>query len=150
MRYVVKFKRDFYLNQLIDKKHNKKVKVITGIRRCGKSYLLFKLFYEHLLSNEVKKDQIITLSLERVDSLKYRNPLKLNEYINSFISDETKQYYVMIDEIQYCETIKNPYHENSSYDVTFIDVLLSLVKKENVDVYVTGSNSKMLSTDVLT
>ncbi|QVK09238.1 ATP-binding protein [Mycoplasma mycoides] len=146
----MKFKREFYLNQLIDKKHNKKVKIITGIRRCGKSYLLFKLFYEHLLSSQVEKDQIITLSLEGVDSLKYRNPLKLNEYIKSFITDQAKQYYVMIDEIQYCEKIKNPYHENSSYDVTFVDVLLSLVKKENVDVYVTGSNSKMLTTDVLT
>ncbi|AEM68876.1 ATP-binding protein [Mycoplasma putrefaciens] len=144
------FKRDFYLNQLIDKKDNKKVKIITGIRRCGKSYLLFNLFYEYLLSNQVTKDQIITLSLENIDFLEHRNPLKLSEYIKSLIVDKNKKYYVMIDEIQYCEAIKNPYHENSTYQVTFIDVLLSLVKRENLDVYVTGSNSKMLSSDILT
>ncbi|PZV97734.1 ATP-binding protein [Metamycoplasma auris] len=143
-------KRDFYLKQIIDKMWNGRVKIITGIRRCGKSYLLFKLFYQYLLSQNVTKDQIIILSLEDIDFAEYRNPFRLNEYINSLIKDKTKQYYVMIDEIQYCETLDNPYHENSSYKITFIDVLLSLVKKENVDVYITGSNSKMLSTDVLT
>ncbi|MDQ0567868.1 ATP-binding protein [Mycoplasma yeatsii] len=143
-------KRDSYLKQIINKMWNGRVKIITGIRRCGKSYLLFKLFYQYLVSQNVNEEQIITLSLEDLDFAEYRNPFKLNDYINSFIVDKTKQYYVMIDEIQYCETLDNPYHEKSSYKITFIDVLLSLVKKENVDVYITGSNSKMLSTDVLT
>ncbi|WP_432790479.1 ATP-binding protein [Mycoplasmopsis bovis] len=146
----MQIKRDYYLNKLIKKMNNGRVKIVTGIRRCGKSYLLLKLFYDYLLSKEISKDQIITLTLEDIEFLEYRNPLRLNEYIKSKIVDENKNYYVIIDEIQYCETIKNPYLENSNYDVGFIDVLLSLVKKSNVDVYITGSNSKMLSTDVLT
>ncbi|UZK64200.1 ATP-binding protein [Mycoplasma mycoides subsp. capri] len=146
----MEIKRDFYLNMLIEKMNNKKVKIITGIRRSGKSYILFKLFYNYLLSKQTPKDQIITITLDDIDFLEYRQPLKLNEYIKSKIMDENKQYYVLIDEIQYCEIIKNPYFQNSSYEVSFVDVLLSLVKKDNVDVYVTGSNSKMLSTDVFT
>ncbi|WBX36633.1 ATP-binding protein [Mycoplasma capricolum] len=146
----MEIKRDFYLNMLIEKMNNKKVKIITGIRRSGKSYILFKLFYNYLLSKQIPKDQIITITLDDIDFLEYRQPLKLNEYIKSKIMDENKQYYVLIDEIQYCEIIKNPYFQNSSYEVSFVDVLLSLVKKDNVDVYVTGSNSKMLSTDVFT
>ncbi|CAL59266.1 ATP-binding protein [Mycoplasmopsis agalactiae] len=146
----MQIKRDFYLNKLIEKMNNSRVKIITGIRRCGKSYLLLKIFYEYLLAKNIQKEQIITMTLEDIEFLEYRNPIRLNEYIKSKITDENKNYYVIIDEIQYCETIKNPYLENGNYDVSFIDVLLSLVKMTNVDVYITGSNSKMLSTDVLT
>lgn len=146
----MQIKRDFYLNKLVEKMNNRRVKIITGIRRCGKSYLLLNLFYEYLLSKNIQKEQIITMTLEDIEFLEYRNPIRLNEYIKSKITDINKNYYVIIDEIQYCETIKNPYLENGNYDVSFIDVLLSLVKMPNVDVYITGSNSKMLSTDVLT
>lgn len=146
----MQIKRDFYLNKLIEKMNNSRVKIITGIRRCGKSYLLLKIFYEYLLAKNIQKEQIITMTLEDIEFLEYRNPIRLNEYIKSKITDENKNYYVIIDEIQYCETIKNPYLENGNYDVSFIDVILNLVKMPNVDVYITGSNSKMLSTDVLT
>lgn len=104
----MQIKRDYYLNKLIKKMNNGRVKIVTGIRRCGKSYLLLKLFYDYLLSKEISKDQIITLTLEDIEFLEYRNPLRLNEYIKSKIVDENKNYYVIIDEIQYCETIKIP------------------------------------------
>lgn len=87
--------------------------------------------------------------LEDIEFLEYRNFIRLNEYIKFKIIDENKNYYVIIDEIQYCEIIKNLYLENGNYDVSFIDVLLSLVKMLNVDVYIIGSNLKMFLIDVL-
>ncbi|MBY7705339.1 ATP-binding protein, partial [Vibrio harveyi] len=146
----IDIKRDFYLNKLISKMHNKRIKVITGIRRCGKSYLLFNTFYNYLKSNQVREEQIISISFENIKNKKYTNPITLYEYISSKIVDENTKYYILIDEIQMCEEIDNPYIENSSYKITFVDTLLSFYNKENIDVYVTGSNSKMLSTDVLT
>ncbi len=143
-------KRNFYLKQMIDKRNNGKIKIITGVRRCGKSYLLFNLYKDFLLSEGIKENQIITIALDEIDNLKYRNPFKLNQYIKASIKNKNKKYYAFIDEIQLSESVANPYVENSNNDVTFVDVLLGLMKIKNLDVYVTGSNSKMLSKDVLT
>lgn len=138
-----------YLNKLIRKEHNGLIKVITGIRRCGKSYLLFDIYYKYLVSQGVKDDHIICLALDETKNIKYRNPLFLDEYIQSKIVNEG-QYYVFLDEIQKVKAIKNPYLDDADEKITFVDVLLGLMKKNNVDIYVTGSNSKMLSSDILT
>lgn len=143
-------KRDYYLNQLIDKKGNGRVKIITGIRRCGKSYLLFNLYKDYLLTNGVNDDQIITIALDDIENLKYRNPFELNDYIKSKIKNKDQMYYIFIDEIQLCEAVANLYVQSKEKSVTFVDVLLALIKSNNLDVYVTGSNSRMLSSDVLT
>jgi hypothetical protein len=141
--------RKEYLDKLIRKKENGLIKVITGIRRCGKSYLLFNIYYNYLLSLGVKEDHIICLALDETKNIKFRNPLFLDEYIQSKISDDCK-YYIFLDEIQKVKSIKNSYLEDEEEKITFVDVLLGLMKKDNVDIYVTGSNSKMLSSDILT
>lgn len=144
-------KRDRYLQQLISKKWNGKIKTISGIRRCGKSYLLNKLFVEHLLSDGVSEADIIILALDEAINARYRNPLELDKYIRELTSDRKRQYYVLLDEIQKVESIKNPYlPEETEGRIGFVDVLLGLMKLPNVDVYVTGSNSKMLSKDIAT
>ncbi len=144
----MEIKRDKYLQELIDRKHNGMVKVVTGIRRCGKSYLLFKLYYDYLISIGVNKEQIITIALDNVKNMKFRNPLELDKFITEQISDNSQQFYVFIDEIQFVKKEKNPYVEDDY--VTFYDVLNGLLNNRNVDIYVTGSNSKMLSKDILT
>lgn len=138
-----------YLNKLIKKEHNGLIKVITGIRRCGKSYLLFNIFYNYLISQGVKDDHIICLALDEAKNIKYRSPLFLDEYIQNNIKDDN-QYYIFLDEIQKVKAIKNPYLDDDEEKITFVDVLLGLMKKSNVDIYVTVSNSKMLSSDILT
>lgn len=143
-------KRDYYLNKIISKKENGRIKIITGIRRCGKSYLLFKLYKNYLVSTGIDEEQIISIALDEIDNLDYRNPFRLNEYIKEKSKEKTQKYYVFIDEIQLSEAVSNPYSESKEKNITFIDVLLGLMKKENLDIYVTGSNSKMLSFDVLT
>lgn len=143
-------KRDYYLDKIINKKENGRVKVITGIRRCGKSYLLFKLYKNYLLSKGIKEDQIITMELDDFANVNYRNPFTLNDYVRGKITDDKKKYYVFIDEIQLCEAVANPFVPSKEKTITFVDVLLGLMKINNLDVYVTGSNSKMLSTDILT
>lgn len=143
-------KRDYYLKKLIDKRENGRVKIITGIRRCGKSYLLFNLYREYLLSQGVKEEQIITIALDEIDNLEYRNPFILNERIKKRTKDKKQIYYVFIDEIQLSEAVCNPYVDSKEKSVTFVDVLLGLMKYSNLDIYVTGSNSRMLSSDVLT
>ena len=140
--------RKQYLDELIKKKDNGRIKIITGIRRCGKSYLLFELYKNYLLNNNVSNTQIIELALDDIENINYRDPLKLNEYIKSRIIDD-QRYYVFIDEIQFSRSVKNPYIDDDE-TITFVDTLLSLVKRKNLDIYVTGSNSKMLSKDVLT
>ena len=142
--------RPRYLNQLIDKKDNGRVKIITGIRRCGKSYLLFELYRKYLLSSEVREDQIIMIALDSLKNIKYRNPIELDDYLRDKIQDNGRKYYIFIDEIQFVEEISNPYLEGSDSKVNFVDLVLGLMKIPNVDVYITGSNSKMLSSDVLT
>ncbi|MDW2924990.1 ATP-binding protein [Mesomycoplasma ovipneumoniae] len=143
-------KRDFYLNQIIDKKENGRIKIITGIRRCGKSYLLFNLYRDYLLSSGIKENQIITIALDQIDNIEYRNPFRLNEYIKKKTKNINKMYYIFIDEIQLSENVSNPYVETNEKNITFVDVLLSLMKHSNLDIYITGSNSKMLSSDLLT
>ncbi len=142
--------RPQYLNQLIKKMHNGRVKIVTGIRRCGKSYLLFDLFVKYLRERGVCDEQIITLALDEIGNLPYRNPFALDAYIRGKMTDATKQYYVMIDEIQFVSLVPNPYDKDSNVEIGFADVLLGLIKIPNADVYVTGSNSKMLSSDILT
>ena len=142
--------RKKYLEKLISKKENGLVKVITGIRRCGKSYLLFTIYKEYLKSIGVEEDCIITLALDEEENIKYRNPLELGKYIRSLTADESKTYYVFLDEIQKVVTIQNPYIDDVEDKIGFVDVVLGLMKRDNIDVYVTGSNSKMLSSDILT
>lgn len=142
--------RKQYLEQLISKKENGMIKVITGIRRCGKSFLLFEIYHKYLNSIGIDESHIIELALDDDENIRYRNPLELGEYIRSLLVDKDKTYYIFLDEIQKVKTVKNPYLDDESETVGFVDVLLGLMKKKNADVYVTGSNSKMLSSDILT
>lgn len=141
--------RKQYLDELIKKKDNGRIKIITGIRRCGKSYLLFNIYKNYLLKNSIAENQIIEIALDDIENSQYRNPFKLNEYIKSKITDD-KRYYIFIDEIQFSRAVKNPYIDDEDEKITFVDTLLSLMKRKNLDIYVTGSNSKMLSKDILT
>lgn len=143
-------KRNQYLNQLIQKKWNGLIKIITGIRRCGKSYLLFELYHAYLNSIGIEDKYIIELSLDDDVNAKYRNPLELGTYIRSLIVETDQEYYVFLDEIQHVKEIKNPWLEDQNEKIGFIDVLLGLMKIKNADIYVTGSNSKMLSSDIVT
>lgn len=138
------------MKKLISKMHNGRVKIITGIRRCGKSYLLFELFMRYLQEEGIADNQIVTLALDEVRNAKYRNPIEFDKYIREKITDQKKQYYILIDEIQFVSEIQNPYVESQDAKLTFVDVVLGLIKIKNADVYITGSNSKMLSSDVLT
>ena len=142
-------KREFYLNQIVRHMHNGEIKVITGIRRCGKSVLLFDLFYEHLLAQGVPKEQIIRIELDQRKNYKFRNPITLCEHVESLVSaDKSKQYYLCIDEVQFTTKVKDT--ENGDIEVTLYDMLNELKAYKNLDVYVTGSNSKMLSSDIAT
>ena len=144
----MEIKRDKYLKKLVRKRNNGLIKVITGIRRCGKSYLLFNLYYDYLIKDGVAEECIISVPLDDVDYIEYCDPQKLSEYIKSKITDSNKQYYVFIDEAQYAitkEEMKNP-----DVPIRLYGVLNGLLRKNNVDVYVTGSNSKFLSSDILT
>ena len=127
--------RNYYLNKLIEAKGDNLVKVLTGIRRCGKSYLLDPLFKDYLLSTGVKENHIIKLELDKRENEKYRDPDALNEYVKSKIKDDEK-YYILLDEIQ---LVKD-----------FESVLIGFLYNKNLDIYVTGSNSKFLSTDIIT
>lgn len=127
--------RDKYLNDLINRMHNGMIKVVTGIRRCGKSYLIFTIFKNYLLEQGVDENHIISIELDQRKDKKYRNPDAILDFIESSIADE-EQYYVLLDEVQLLEE--------------FEEVLNSLLHIKNVDVYVTGSNSKFLSKDVIT
>ena len=128
-------KRDLYLNRLIERRENGLIKVITGIRRCGKSYLLFRLYYQYLLKSGVDPSRIITIPLDDEEYEKLRDSKLLSKYIRQQITDDD-MWYLFLDEVQMCEG--------------FESVLNGLNRKENLDIYVTGSNSKFLSTDVLT
>jgi len=143
-------KRDRYLNKLISKKENGFIKVITGIRRCGKSFLLFKLYHEYLNEIGISDANIIELALDEIANARYRNPMELDAFIREQVADKSQKYYVFIDEIQKVSQIQNPYVEDETAELGFVDVLLGLMKLQNVDLYVTGSNSRMLSSDILT
>ena len=131
----MEIKRDYYLQELIDRMHNGLIKVVTGIRRSGKSYLLFNIFREYLLSQKVDEKHIISITLDSYENKEYRKPQILLPYIKSMIIDNA-DYYIFIDEVQMLEY--------------FEEVLNSLMRIKNVDIYVTGSNSKFLSRDVIT
>ncbi|WP_333615692.1 ATP-binding protein [Bacteroides pyogenes] len=142
--------REFYLNKLIERRRNGRIKVITGIRRCGKSVLLFELFRNYLKNNGVEDSQVIALKLDTAMNARYRNPLELDKYVREQLKDPDKQYYVLLDEIQEVKAIQNPWLNDADSTIGFVDILLGLVDLKNVDVYVTGSNSKMLSSDIIT
>ena len=131
----MEIKRNRYLNTLISKKHNGLIKVITGMRRCGKSYLLFTLFKEHLLSDGIDEDHIIEIAFDAFENKKYRNPDVLYPYLKEQIKDDA-MYYILLDEVQLLGE--------------FESILNSLIRMKNVDVYVTGSNARFLSKDVIT
>lgn len=141
--------RDSYLNRLIRHRQNGEIKVITGIRRCGKSVLLFDLFYEYLLSQGVSDDHIIKIELDQRRFYKFRNPITLCEYVESVVQEKAnEQFYLFIDEVQL--TTKVIDKENGGIEVTIYDMLNELKAYKNLDVYVTGSNSKGLSKDIAT
>ena len=131
----MEIKRDYYLKEVIDRMDNQLIKIITGIRRCGKSYLLNIIFKKYLLENGTDEDHIIQLSLDENKNKKYLNPDILDEYIRSLIKDKNK-YYILLDEIQ---EVKD-----------FESVLIGFMHMSNVEIYVTGSNSKFLSSDIVT
>ena len=131
----MEIRRDIYLNKLISKKHNGLIKVVTGMRRCGKSYLLFKLFKEYLINEGVNENHIIEIAFDSFENRKYRDPEVLFPYLMEKIADK-EMYYVLLDEVQMLDD--------------FESVLNSLGRKKNVDVYVTGSNAKFLSKDIIT
>ena len=150
-------KRDRYLKRLVERRHNGFVKIITGIRRCGKSFLLFKLFREYLMRDGVRPSQIVEVALDVRKFAALKNPIALGDYISSKVKGRG-WHYVFIDEIQECgralpaglDVSRFPPEERDGLYVTFYDTLNELLRLPNVDVYVTGSNSKMLSSDIAT
>lgn len=149
METGMEIKRDQYLNQLISFAWDGQVKVITGIRRCGKSYLLRTLYRNFLLGSGVNDDHIISIELDIARDIRYRNPLNLAEYVKSRIEGKDDPFYLFVDEIQMSDEVPNPYNATGKA-ITFYDALNDLRSIPNLDVYVTGSNSKMLSSDILT
>lgn len=143
-----KIRRDDYLKQIIDYSWDGQVKVITGIRRCGKSYLLKELYKDYLLEKGVDPSHIIMISLDETEFLEYRNPIKLAGHVKDIIKTGG-EYYLFVDEIQLSDEVPNPY-DKYGRKITFYDALNGLKSIKNLDVYVTGSNSKMLSRDILT
>lgn len=140
-------KRDLYLEKLIQKKENGLIKIITGLRRSGKSYLLFKIFYNHLIEEGVNKKNIITLALDDDRNRKYRNPDMLSSFLYSQITNSKEIFYILLDEVQFAisdsETKANEH-------IRIYGILNGLLNLNNVDIYVTGSNSKFLSSDIMT
>ncbi len=145
----MEIKRDSYLQQLISYRFDGLVKVITGIRRCGKSYLLRNIYKEYLLQDGVKEEQIIVIELDLAKDIKYRNPLILSQYVREIVEKSKEEFYLFVDEIQMSDEVSNPYNEDGK-KITFYDALNDLRSLPNLDVYVTVSNSKMLSSDILT
>lgn len=142
-------KRDFYLNRMIHHMWNGEVKVITGIRRCGKSVLLFDLFYEYLLLQGVQEDHVIKIELDQRRYYKFRNPITLCEYIEGLVANKKEeQFYLFIDEVQLTSKVIDK--ENGGIEVSIYDMLNELKAYKNLDVYVIGSNSKGLSKDIAT
>lgn len=140
-------KRDKYLDKLVRKMNNGMVKVITGIRRSGKSFLLFNLFYDYLLEYGVPDSHIVKIALDDDEYAELRNPDALRKYISEKITDK-EQYYVFLDEAQYA--ISKEEMKDRDKPIRLYGILNGLIRKKNVDVYITGSNSKFLSTDILT
>lgn len=144
------YPREQYLNKIISKKDNGRIKIITGLRRSGKSVLLFQLYRDWLIREGIHEDHIIALALDVWENAKYRNPIELDKYVRDRMVADGKKYYIFIDEIQFVAEIQNPYVDNPDAKISFIDVVLGFMQMKNADVYVTGSNSRMLSSDILT
>ena len=142
------YNREKYLNKLISKQWNGRIKVITGLRRSGKSTILFELFRNHLLESGVKKENIIAIELDDDINREYRDPYRLSEYIRRICCDEREKYYVLLDEIQFA--VSKEELKNTDEPIRLYSVLNGLLHMKNIDVYVTGSNSKLLSKDVST
>ena len=150
--------REHYVKELLSKRWNGKVNIITGIRRCGKSFLLSTLYKDYLKKEGVTDDCFVEIALDKKAHVKYRNPNELYDYVVNRTQDMNKRYYVFIDEIQLSFKIKNPDVDESQVPeedhdmlyITFYDILNDLIGRSNLDVYVTGSNSKMLSKDIVT
>ena len=142
-------KRDLYLKKLISYMWDGQVKVITGIRRCGKSYLLQTIFRQYLLAQGVSDEKILAFELDMIKDVKYRNPLELTKTVRDAVKDKKDKYYLFVDEIQLSDEVTNPYNPDGR-KITFYDALNELKSLPNLDIYVTGSNSKMLSSDILT
>ncbi len=145
----MEIKRDSYLKELISYQWDGQVKVITGIRRCGKSYLLKNLYRDHLTTSGVNSNNIITIELDLAKDIKYRNPLEMASYVRNIVENSSEQFYLFVDEIQMSDPVPNPYNPDGK-KITFYDALNDLKNLSNLDIYVTGSNSKMLSSDILT
>ena len=144
------YPREQYLNKIISKKDNGRIKIITGLRRSGKSVLLFQLYRDWLIREGIHEDHIIALALDVLENAKYRNPIELDKYVRDRMDADGEKYYILIDEIQFVAEIQNPYVDNPDAKISFIDVVLGFMQMKNADVYVTGSNSRMLSSDILT
>ena len=144
------YPREQYLNKIISKKDNGRIKIITGLSRSGKSVLLFQLYRDWLISEGIHEDHIIALALDIWENAKYRNPIELDKYVRDRMVADGEKYYIFIDEIQFVAEIQNPYVDNPDAKISFIDVVLGFMQMKNADVYVTGSNSRMLSSDILT
>lgn len=144
----MEIKRDRYLERLKKKRNNGLIKVITGIRRSGKSYLLFNLYFDYLISIGVPEKNIIAIPLDDDDYSECRDTQTLSSFINSRINDKNQNYYVFIDEAQYAISKKEM--KNPDIPIRLYGVLNGLIRKKNVDVYITGSNSKFLSSDIMT
>ena len=140
--------RKTYIDQLIKKQWNGRIKIIAGIRRCGKSTILFELYKKHLLSSGVQTSEIVELALDDDTKSEYRDPAKLSQYVREQCNDSDKKYYLLLDEIQYA--ISKEELRNRDEPVRLYSVLNGFLHMKNVDVYVTGSNSKLLSKDIST
>lgn len=145
----MEIKRDLYLKKIISFMWDGQVKVITGIRRCGKSYLLGNIFKNYLLQSGVREDHILFYALDLAKDIKYRNPLELAGAVRKIVEVTSEQFYLFVDEIQMSDEVPNPYDPNGK-PITFYDALNDLKSLSNLDIYVTGSNSHMLSSDILT
>lgn len=144
----MEIKRDRYLKRLISKRNNGLIKVITGIRRSGKSYLLFNLYHDYLISSGIPEGNIIAVSLDDDEFIEYCDPHRLSLYIKDRTADKSQNYYVFIDEAQYA--ISKEEMKNLDIPIRLYGVLNGLLRQKNVDVYITGSNSKFLSSDIMT
>lgn len=145
----MEIRRDKYLERIVSCMWDGQVKVITGIRRCGKSYLLRNIFQSYLLRQGVDMEHIVSFALDLAKDIRYRNPLELSKAVRERVEGQTGQYYLFVDEIQMSDEVANPYNP-AGKAITFYDALNDLNSLPNLDIYVTGSNSKMLSSDILT
>ena len=145
----VEIKRNSYLQKLVARMWNGQVKVITGIRRCGKSYLLRTIFKRWLLEQGVAEDHILSYELDLAKDIRYRNPLELAKAVRERVEGQPDRWYLFVDEIQMSDEVPNPYNPDGK-KITFYDALNDLKSLDNLDIYVTGSNSRMLSSDILT